>query len=268
MVKLGSVHNAALTQVTRTRRVVFVEGNDYKVLRWFAARIGHVRLSAASDVAVISIGGFPTVEHIRAYCQALNEIVAQPVITFGVFDRDYRCDAEVSEIAAKLGRHVGIARILGRKEIENYLLVPEAIDRALERAIAQEAARTGVRPASVEPAADILDRITGALLAETRAAYVGARVEYLKQSAKAKAISTLTTEAMSDFDAVWNDAGDRLTLVSGKQTLARLNDELQKAYKVQVSAKGIIDAMPASAIPRDLRALLAELDSFRQRQPT
>ena len=62
-----------------------------------------------------------------------------------IVDRDYCCEEQVREIEAELARHLEFFHLHARKEIENYLLVPAVLERALDRALAERLRRTGER---------------------------------------------------------------------------------------------------------------------------
>jgi len=55
---LGSNINPILTQLAKTRRVLFVEGKDYQILGKFARRMGAFDVGNRSEFAVVPVGGF------------------------------------------------------------------------------------------------------------------------------------------------------------------------------------------------------------------
>jgi hypothetical protein len=50
-----------------------------------------------------------------------------------ILDRDFRCDEEIAEVVGHCSEFSDFVFIHERKEVENYLLVPAAIDRAAAR---------------------------------------------------------------------------------------------------------------------------------------
>ena len=52
---LGSNLNPILTQLARTRRVVFVEGQDFQLLSKFAHKLGNTQVGNRSDFAVVPV---------------------------------------------------------------------------------------------------------------------------------------------------------------------------------------------------------------------
>ena len=55
---LGSNINPILTQVAKTRRVLFLEGNDFQIIGNFARRLKAIGVSNRRDFAVVPIEGF------------------------------------------------------------------------------------------------------------------------------------------------------------------------------------------------------------------
>ena len=85
------------------------------------------------------------------YAQGLSvaEIAAQlgtSIKAAALLDRDYRSDAECAAIEKDAAKFCQLAKIHKRKEVENFLLIPRALDRAIEQ--------TGIT--------DLLDRNIGA----------------------------------------------------------------------------------------------------------
>lgn len=62
-----------------------------------------------------------------------------------ILDRDYRSDAECAQIKIDCEKFCDFVAIHKRKEIENFLLVPTAIDRAAAARAADRERRTGTK---------------------------------------------------------------------------------------------------------------------------
>jgi hypothetical protein len=149
---IGSVHNIALTQLARTRRLVFTEGEyDAKVIRRFAGLLGHLALSTGSGMTHVESDGFAGWERIRDFSWGLQKTVGSTLKIAAIFDRDFFAPEEIAVLLDDLRKHIALAVVLERKEIENYLLVPNVLQRALERTIA-DGLRRGQKPG---PAIDI-----------------------------------------------------------------------------------------------------------------
>ena len=115
---------ATMTAVAQTRRVLYIEGEDFKILRRFARRLGLNELAAGVGIAPFPLGGFPSIQRIKAITFGVSESIGGALLFGGIFDRDFRPDEEIDQITKNLGRELALSVILARKEIENYLLIP------------------------------------------------------------------------------------------------------------------------------------------------
>lgn len=183
----------------------------------------------------------------------------------GIFDRDFRPDEEIEELRASLGIELSLGVILGRKEIENYLLIPEALDRALTKLNEERSRRTGFPRNAIKPVLDLLEEITAPMEPEVQAQYIAKRGEYLGHSGKDS--STINLEAIEIFNRRWKDINGRLHIVPGKRTLSELVSRVQDEYNVSLTPAKIIDACRVTEIPSDFRQILQSLDDFRRLNP-
>ena len=141
---LGSNLNPTLTQIAKSRRVLFVEGNDFKLLAAFSRKMGNRAVANQSDFAIIPVDGFNP-SRTRDFSQGIETTLGVRVLKAVILDRDYRSDEEVEEHIRDLRTFASLAHIHECKEIENYVLIPSAIQRSLTRKAREKAARTGLK---------------------------------------------------------------------------------------------------------------------------
>jgi len=165
---LGSIQNITLTQLARVRRVLFVEGDDFKLLRRFAERADVLEGARSFEFVVIPCEGFPTAGKLQQLSEGMHRAVGAELSFAGVFDRDYRCDEEIAATSEKFRSVLGIAHIYTRKEIENYLLVPAVLDRALERLVADRSRRRGEPLPDLVPTRELLMPLVEQVMADTQ----------------------------------------------------------------------------------------------------
>jgi hypothetical protein len=139
---LGSNLNPIMTQLAKTRRVLFVEGKDFQILGRFARKLGHERAGNRSEFAVVTVEGF-NLKRIKNLKAGMETTLGAKIVAAAILDKDYRSDEERKSIIDACGSFCEYVTIYERKEIENFLLVPAALDRAAERRIADQAKRTG-----------------------------------------------------------------------------------------------------------------------------
>lgn len=160
---LGSTQNIHLARLARAKRILFVEGKDRKILERLAALAGYPDLFNNDNITAIPIGGFAEWSRVSHASWTFSQVLGEPLRCAALFDRDYRCQAETDTFVEKLQQEIAYVHVHARKEIENYLLVPTAIERALNRKLR---ARYELGQLAMVPSINIvelLDRVTNAL---------------------------------------------------------------------------------------------------------
>lgn len=262
---VGSIQNVTLTHLARTGRLLFVEGDsDFKIIRRFARQLGLIELSSGNEITAFESGGFSSWERIKSFAWGFKSTIKKSLNIGAIFDRDFWSDEQLMAIKSELDSHLEFSHIHGRKEMENYLLIPEILERALKKGLKDRQRRTGTEPTEGESIFQILDRITIPLKFKIQAQYVNRRVEFLKSSGRDGA--TIGAETMEMFEDKWRDIRTRMEIVPGKEILKNLRSEVQLIYSVNLTEFKIIEEFSPTDIPEDLRELIFRLDKFRTSQ--
>jgi energy-coupling factor transporter ATP-binding protein EcfA2 len=258
---LGSNLNPILTQLAKTRRVLFVEGDDFQILGKFARKLELLNVANRRDFALVPAKGFNP-ERIRSLKAGMEITLGSKISAASIMDKDYRCEGERQSIVRQCETFCDPVNIHRCKEIENFLLVPAAMDRAAVRRIAEQAKRTGSAKPYHGDAAALLDNFAAEKKSYVSAQYVGARVRFERSNAAALDQATVTEAALNELEACWKDRSMRLEIIPGKESVAMFNQYLQTEYGVSVTSASIIDAMRADEIPSAVRKLLEDIAKF------
>jgi hypothetical protein len=116
---LGSNLNPILTQLAKTRRALFVEGDDFQILTRFARKLEKGSIANRSDFAVVPVKGFNP-ERIRNLKNGMEISLGGPILAAALMDKDYRSDRERTAIMAQSTTFCDYVAIHRRKEIENF----------------------------------------------------------------------------------------------------------------------------------------------------
>lgn len=259
--ELGSNANPILTQLAKTKRAVFVEGQDFQILSQFARRLGFDRVATRASFAVMTMEGFNP-ERAKTLKEGVELTLGSKVRSVAVLDRDFRSSSEC-EFLAKQGKDFNEwVRIHQRKEIENFLLVPAALDRAIQRRIADREKRTGSKCSNPRSAMDMLD----AFKKEQRTYILSRHIEFSKRfetkHGKKLHADVLTEQAIEGFEKNWATDEGVFGMLPGKSALSTINRELQESCSVSITPSGIISAMKDDEVPLEMRSLVADLDKF------
>lgn len=258
---VGSVHNAVFTQIARTHRVVLVEGGDFGLLGKLARKLNLDDLAGRRDFAVVSTNGFPDTRALKVFKDGMAAAIGATIHAAGVFDRDYRSPSEVEAVVADLKETLAVCFVLGRKELENYLLVPTAIQRAVDAALRKRQA-LGLQ-VTTPVVRDMLEDVTAEMADDIRNQFVATLIDH--PSRKGLATITKTRLANDAFDQAWASLEGRFGLCPGKRVLSELNRRLQRDAQLSLSTSAIVTAMRATEVPSELRTILRGLDHFRRK---
>ena len=226
LAEVGSIHNVALSRLARSRHIVFFEGDkDYKIVRLFAAQLGFDALASGLDIFPAKSEGFSSFwEKVSSLGWGIEKVLDNELAVGAVYDRDYFPDQQIAAVRQALDEGLRFSHIHERKELENYLLLPSALDRALATAVADKARREEVKPQQCLSIASMLMQITDEERLTVLAQRSAREVEYRKERGTDLDGTTLQTEAITRFELSWNTLEGRLLLVSGKDVLAKLRD--------------------------------------------
>lgn len=259
---LGSNLNPTLTQLAKTKRVIYVEGKDFQILSAFARKLGKKELANRADFAVVPVEGFNP-QKVGDFSKGIEMTLGASLLKAVVFDRDYRSDDEIVQVRNELKKHVELAHIHQRKEIENYVLDPSVIDRALAKRISEYNVRADSDIKCIEKAEDILMKLTDGLRNKISGQFLSKRMEHARSKQPGLDNATINQRLLEEFDDVWGSLSSRIKVVPGKEILSQLNNYLQGKYIVTLSPGAIIAEMKPEEVSSEICQLIEKLDKFR-----
>ena len=242
---LGTQFNLRLARTLRARCVLFVEGQDVKILRHIARTIGATRVYREDGLVVVPLDGFDRWEHLDAFQWLTDKLLEKSVRSYVILDRDHRDQKTVSDVERRL-RKAGLdPHVWQRHELENYLLSPTALARL-----------SGTDSPWIEAA---LTEIVASFEDDVYAGISAALLRAHKQSdLDGKAVTKL---AKQEADTIWKDAATRQHACPGKELLSRLNERLQADEHKTVTPRLLATRMQVSEIPTELQKVLRAVDA-------
>jgi energy-coupling factor transporter ATP-binding protein EcfA2 len=256
---IGSGQNIHLARLSRGRKILFFEGDDIKLMKKFASRLGLRNFENETSVTIVPLGGFSHREKIADAAWTFEKILRAEIAISAVLDRDYRCEEEIEQIKRNVPVSIPNFFILDRKELENYLLDAQAITFAINERLGSQArrSRSNLCVADVELILNSLaDEAKSNLLSQLAAH----RVRFFEGRTRNDA-STVFNEAIVQLDNRWTCLSDKLAVVGGKQFLSSLNSYLQREIGISITSTQILKTL---VLPEncDLRRILLALDRF------
>lgn len=261
---VGSIQNITLTGLARNRKVLFVEGEkDFRLIRKFARSYGLSELASGLEFTVLESGGFSSWKRIVDLSDNIARTLGEPLKIGAIYDRDFFPPEQLEKVKASLDDSVLFGHIHERKEIENFLLVPDALQRIVDRTLLAKASREaeGTRKPSF-CIMTTLKEITDEIKTEVLSQYVGKRANYFRSAGVDAA--TATRDASNWFEPLWADLKKRVCLVPGKLVLKKLRERLAAEHSITITDSMIIGCIRKDEIPSDLVACLKGLEEFRK----
>jgi energy-coupling factor transporter ATP-binding protein EcfA2 len=242
---LGSGFNLRLVKALRSRVVLFVEGQDMKILANIAKTLGADRFAGEKGLAIVPMGGYSNRGMASAFGWMNSRFLEGAVDVFVVIDRDYRSDDTARTDAEALRKQGVHAHVWRRKELENYLLVPEAIARL---------ARLEVRMVRA-----MLDGAIADLRVSIQARYLTSHYEEKRSSGAHQ--NTINERSLLEFDELWSDPDWRLRTAPPKEVLSGLNQSIQAAGGRAVNARKISAALKIEEISDEMTTLILDVET-------
>jgi predicted ATP-dependent endonuclease of OLD family len=258
---LGSSLNPILTQLAKTRRAVFVEGKDFQILGRFAQKLRIPKVSTRANFAVIPVEGFNP-QRIRQLKEGIETALGGEIQAAAILDRDYRSDAERDAISVACREFCSFVAIHARKEIENFLLVPSALDRAAAEKVADRARRCGQKQDYACNAREILNNFAVGKKNYIIAQCLAKRKQFERKNKPELDEASFNEASLKEFNENWEMFESRMSLIPGKEAMSYLNQEIQQKHAISITSSAIIDAMKDDEILSEVRDLISAIDRF------
>ena len=173
-----------------------------------------------------------------------KELLHSTVHGYVILDRDYKSDELQRHIAATLAEGGLTAHFWQRHEVENYLLVPSAVQRL-----------TGMPS---EQVAEVLRDETLALADVVLFGYVSALTD--DATVQTRDPRKLVQHAADCRSQWWSDEQERLSRCPGKELLGRLNDCLAARNYGHASVVNLARELRPSEISDEIVELLNRIE--------
>lgn len=260
---LGSNLNPILTQISKNRKVLFLEGKDFKIIGQIARKFDKIKVANQSDFAIIQSEGFNP-SKVENIVKGIEIAIGSNLDCGVIFDSDYRCQDEKNEIITELNNFTKFAAIHDRKELENFLLIPHAIEKAIEERIQNYNKRSNSNIEFTENFFSIFEKVTKPIKHHVVSQYLENAKPYIKKRDKGIHDSTITSKLLKEYDDKWDSLEDRIMIVPGKQVLAKINEYLQENYKVCLTSSQIVRNAEKNDFPKSIIGIIEELERFER----
>lgn len=249
---MGSVHNLQLARLWTARRFLMVEGDDITILKRFQNTLFPESEHPIDTIPNMPVGGWGGWNYAIGSSMFLENAGGEGIIPYCLLDSDYHTDEEISKRRQEANRRGVQLHVWSRKEIENYLLVPSAIQRFISARV-----REGTSAPTVEEVREQLNKVASALYIET---FDALSTAIQNRERKVLDAATANQRARTHIDSVWMTEEGQLSIISGKGALSLMSQWAKDSYNVSFSSIGIAKELNTEEIADEIKDILTAIE--------
>lgn len=256
---IGSVHNLQLARLWNGRRLLLVEGDDVPILKRFQDAIDPLSQTPIDTIPRLELKGWGGWNYVAGSSMLLSRSGGADITCFCILDSDFHTTEEINsryENAEILNVQL---HIWARKEIENYLLVPTAIHRAIEKDFAGKGNTSTVNSVTQElyvALDEFKDKVFDSLSSE------------LKKQNKGWETGTANQKAREIMKHSWETWEGRIALAPGKLVISRMSKWAQQSFNVSLSPLKIAREVRRSELPDEIIQVIQAIEQNVRFQTT
>jgi hypothetical protein len=245
---LGAIHNIQLSRLWGTKKLLLVEGDDMQILRRFHELVSPDALDSLATIPSFSIGGWGGWNYAVGSSMLLQNAGGEDISAYCILDADYHTPSEIE--ARRKDAEVKNVRlhVWQRKEIENYLVAPGAVQRIIARVCTKPPSEDEITAKLMEIAGshrdDVYDTFAESFLLEDRA----------------KGSKVANGRSRAYLDPLWYGQHGPLHRVSGKVLLSSLSEWSKSQFGVSFGVATILGALKREDLPAEVIAVMSSIE--------
>ena len=234
---IGGIQNLSLVRIGLRKKCLFVEGKDIKILAKLFDKLYPLDNNFLSSLPVIELHGFSNLNEAFGASKLFFSETEGEIKSVCIIDRDYYPDELIQKKMEMAKINHLCLHIWSKKEIENYLIVPNAIYRLLNNTDLSYNEFIKEFESIVDEYKDyITDQIA----------------QHILENNKSLAVPTCNKMAREIIKKRWNCIESKLAMVSGKDLIKKINQWLRKKYNKSCSIDKIISALHPEEIDNEI----------------
>ena len=243
--QLGSTHSLSFARLWHAKKLIALEGRDIELLEPLYRTLALE--GSLVDQPRISIGGWTGWPYTIGSRLLLKNSAGDSIRVYCILDRDYHTDDEVEERLKEARTRAVELHVWGRKELENYLLIPSAISRLMKKR-----ARRARSKITEEAVREKIAAIAGTMREEVTDKYVASFLDQNRRAGAAQA-SSRAREHVSDR---WGSMSLQLTIVPGKEVISQLARWAADDFNASFSAIALAREIRSDEIDEEVVTVL------------
>ncbi|MNW24710.1 hypothetical protein D3C74_14380 [compost metagenome] len=249
--RLGSGFELGIGRALRSRVALFVEGKDTSLLALLARNLGLNAFASSDNYATVPMGGFSKNDLAKSFNEVLK-ILGSTISVYVILDSDLRSSSILQATVDYLTVDSNNVKVFiwKRRELENYLLSPNAIAKTSR--------------ISIPEAQTLMDQTVDDLRQEALDTFLAARLDDSKKPGSGTARHSATTIVRNggiEFNDLWNNPLNRIGLIDAKEAISRMNSKLQADGHPTLEAMRLARNIEGDFISMEVVNVLSEIDN-------
>lgn len=250
LLNMGSIHNVALARLWSANKMLIVEGKDIDILKRIQNTLFKNSAEPLDAIPHLSIGGWGGWSRAVGSKLMLKNAGEESIIIYCILDSDYHTEEEIVSRLDEAKKNGINLKIWEKKEIENYLIVPSAIKRIIEREskyeIDIEEIKSKIESLAETLKDDYLDLLMDKIHIDSR------------RTGKFLEPSTARKKAQKELEILW---GNKYSLVSGKSVIKKISNWANDDFNVSLNSNKLAQELTISEIPDELKNVIINIEN-------
>ena len=251
LTNIGSIHNIQLARLNAAGRFIMVEGDDIDLLKRFQNTLFPDSPTPIDTIPHKSVGGWNGWERACGLALLLQDAGPSVIRPYCILDSDFHTrDTVLKRLKTAKAESIQL-HIWKRKEIENYLLVPAAICRVIEKG----SPKNGDMPTKSEVEQKLEEFAEGLRIDALNLM----AAEYFEEDRKL-GFPGANKQAMDRLAESWKTFDGKLALISGKEALHRLAEWTSKQFGVSLNALKLAKELTRQELSDEVQSVLTAIE--------
>lgn len=250
LTQMGSPHSLQLSKIWDAKRIIFIEGEDMKILSKIHEKIFPETTTSLANIPHLSLGGYDGWPKVIGISELLRKSSVNEIKKYCIFDKDYHTEEELEERREKAKENGIQLHIWRKKEIENYLLTPEIITNAVNGRLKAKRSLVEVDEIKkgIEDCAEMLKKETVLKFGNK-----------ISPKYKREEFSTVYVDAEKFVDDHWNSLEEKTSMVSGKDLRTAIIIWVRNNFKVSLSQDYILHSLRPGDLDSEITRILKSI---------
>lgn len=252
---MGSVHNLMLARLWSAKKFIIVEGKDINILKRIQDTLFPESKEPLESIPQMQCGGWSGWKFALGTNMGFKNSVGEDIIVYSIFDSDYHTKVTIAKRIEDAKKRNIQTHIWSKKEIENYLLIPTAILRIIEKKCTKN--KETLSAVQIEKKLNefcnelkenVIDNISD---------------EYYLEN-KDKGIKEANVHARKRVEKSWDNLKNKLSIVSGKEILSLFSNWSKSFYGVSFNSINLASELRANEMDDELKAIVTRLEKRQE----